>query len=218
MGLRVWITRAQPGAQATAERLAAMGHEAVIAPLLVVRAVEAQVDLEGVAALAFTSANGVEAFARLCADRSLPAFAVGEATAQAARDAGFLQVQSADGDVGALGAMIAAASIDGAVLAPGARERAGDLPSAVPLTVYETIDCAPPADFDPESVDVVLVHSPKAGRALAAFLADHPAPDLEAACISLAAAAPLAVTPLAALDAAAEPNEIALLSQLVGRG
>lgn len=212
MALRVWVTRAQPGAQATAERLAAMGHDAVVAPLLEVRACEAQVELDGVAALAFTSANGVRAFAGLCEDRSLPVYAVGEATAHAARQAGFSQVHSADGDVVALGELIGAASLKGAVLAPGAKERAGDLQGVRPLSVYETVDCALSADFDPETVDLVLVHSPKAGRALAAFLAQNPAPHLEALCISLAAAAPLAATPLAGLDAAQTPSESALLA------
>ena len=61
---RIWITRAQPAADVTAERVRALGHEAMVAPLLAVRPVEPEpIDLEGVAALAFTSANGVRAFA-----------------------------------------------------------------------------------------------------------------------------------------------------------
>ena len=48
----VWITRAQPGAAATAERVRALGHEPLVAPLLAVRLLEgAAVDLDGVAAL-----------------------------------------------------------------------------------------------------------------------------------------------------------------------
>ena len=51
--LRVWITRAQPGADATAERVRALGHEAVVAPLLAVRPLsDVEIDLTGVAALA----------------------------------------------------------------------------------------------------------------------------------------------------------------------
>src|SRR5580692_7274271 len=50
---RIWITRAQPGADATAERVRALGHEAVIAPLLAVHALpDVQIDLGGVAVLA----------------------------------------------------------------------------------------------------------------------------------------------------------------------
>ena len=86
---RIWITRAQPGADATAERVRALGHEAIVAPLLAVRALDdVHVDLNGVAALAFTSANGVRAFSDICGERSLRVFAGGAATAQAARAAG----------------------------------------------------------------------------------------------------------------------------------
>ena len=51
---RVWITRAQPGADSTAARVRALGHEPLVAPLLAVRPLEAEsLDLRGVAALAF---------------------------------------------------------------------------------------------------------------------------------------------------------------------
>ena len=56
----VWVTRAQPGAAATAERLRAMGYEPLVAPLLEVRTLPGgPIDLTGVAALAFTSASGI---------------------------------------------------------------------------------------------------------------------------------------------------------------
>ena len=51
------------------------------------------------AALAFTSVNGVAAFAALTPRRDRPVFAVGDATAQAAHDAGFADVLSASGDL-----------------------------------------------------------------------------------------------------------------------
>lgn len=71
-GQRVWITRAEPGASATAQRIAALGHTPLVAPLLRIEPVEApQVDLRGVAALAFTSANGVRAVAAAEPTRTL---------------------------------------------------------------------------------------------------------------------------------------------------
>ena len=83
--LKIWITRAQPGADATAARVHALGHTTLVAPLLAVEMLEnAEVDLRDVGALAFTSANGLRAFTRLSADRSLRVFAVGAATALAA--------------------------------------------------------------------------------------------------------------------------------------
>ena len=146
---RIWITRAQPGAEVTAERVRALGHEAIVAPLLAVRVLpDVTVDLAGVSALAFTSANGVRAFADASGERSLKVFAVGAATAQAARQSGFKSVLSADGDVEALAEGIAArrGELRGAVLHPGAAEPAGDLAGALEkhgvearrLILYET--------------------------------------------------------------------------------
>ena len=98
----VWITRARPAAEATAARVTALGFESLVDPLLAVEALDADIDLAQAKALAFTSGNGVEAFARLSDERALPVFAVGRATAQAAKAAGFISVASADGDVEAL--------------------------------------------------------------------------------------------------------------------
>ena len=80
-----------------------------VAPLLAIRPIpQPAPDLTGVAALAFTSANGVAAFAALTPDRSRPVFTVGDATAQAARAAGFARVESAGGDLDRLAALITA--------------------------------------------------------------------------------------------------------------
>ncbi|MEO8925963.1 MAG: uroporphyrinogen-III synthase, partial [Caulobacteraceae bacterium] len=147
---RVWITRALPGALVTARRVRGQGFEAVVAPLLAVRALgEGPIDLKGIGAIAFTSANGVAAFAVRSPARGLPVFAVGEATAAAARAAGFARVRSADGDVEALATAIAAHGdeLDGAVLHPGAAEPAGDLVAqlaslgleARSMAIYETV-------------------------------------------------------------------------------
>jgi uroporphyrinogen-III synthase len=220
----VWITRAQPGAAATAARLRALGLTAVIAPLLETRALgEGPLDLAGIAALAFTSANGVRAFAARMEGRALPVFAVGAATAAAARAAGFTRVVSADGDVAALAAVISARGDDlrGQILHAGASEQAGDLVGAltargVPargVALYETV--AAPIDprilLGPPPLDVALIHSPKAARRLADFLTRAPAAGLNVFCLSPAVAAPLKDAPLARLRVAASPDENALL-------
>ena len=222
---RLWITRAEPGASATAARLAARGLTALVDPLLEVRALPGgRIDLAGVAALAFTSANGVTAFAGRSADRDLPVFAVGAATAAAARAAGFAAVTSAEGDVESLAPMIAAADWDraGLVLAPGPVEPAGDLAGALAahglrarrLPVYDTVERSPGAAILAAlgGLSGVLVHSPRAARALAAVLADHPAPALTAFCLSANVAAPLREAGLGALVTADAPTEAALLA------
>src|SRR5205814_936155 len=81
---RIWITRAQPAADVTADRVRALGHEALVAPLLAVRTLpEADVSLSGIAALAFTSADGVRAFADRSGERTRRVCAVGAAPAPA---------------------------------------------------------------------------------------------------------------------------------------
>ena len=217
---RVWVTRTHPGAEATAARLVGLGFEPVVAPLLAARPIMgALLDLAGVQAIAFTSGQAVSAFAALTAERGWPVFAVGAATAALARQAGFSTLTSADGDVAALAEVIAAAR-PGLVLAPGALETAADLPAllaargiaARAVAVYETVRAslaAPPAD-----VGAVLLHSPKAARALAAMIAEPAAAGLEAYAISPAAAQPLAGRPFRAVHVAAQPNEAALLALL----
>jgi len=225
--MRVWVTRAQPHAEDTAGRLRALGHTPLVAPLLEVRPLPAALDLAGVAALAFTSRNGVAAFAAREPRRAWPVFAVGDATAEAARAAGFGDVSSAGGDVAALAALIARRPPLGPVLHAGAAEAAGDLAGllagrGVPTlsaALYETISLAPAPEACaawPE-LDAVLIHSPKAARALAA--AAHAlgragaAPPPRLLAISEAAAAPLRTT-FGMAEVALRPDEAALLALL----
>lgn len=222
---KIWITRAQPGADGTAERVRAMGHEAVIGPLLAVQMLtDAVVDLRGVAALAFTSANGVRAFADASGERGLKVFAVGAATALAARKAGFKSVLSADGDVAALaeGIAVRRGELRGAILHPGALEPAGDLAGALEshrietrrLILYETV----PVEVASEAVealsrcDAVLLHSARAAQVLAQLLKPHPAPRLRALGLSKAVVQPLSRTPMASKSFPPFPLEAALLS------
>lgn len=221
---RIWITRAQPAAEATADRVREMGHEPIVAPLIELRPVEAAVDLSGVAALAFTSANGVRAFAAAEPRRDLTVYAVGGATAAAAKAAGFRGVLASDGDVAALAERIVSRrrELKGVVLHPGAAEPAGDLCGALaeagiearPLVLYEAVDVppAPALVAGLPGLDAVLLHSPRAASILAGFLAEHPAPGLRALCLSAAIARPLAKAKLRQLASAPFPIEAALLN------
>jgi uroporphyrinogen-III synthase len=216
------VTRGRPGAGRTAARLEQRGFEAVVAPLLAIRPLPPfEPDLDGVAALAFTSPNGVAAFAGLTSRRDLPVFAVGDATAAAARAAGWGETDSAGGAIGDLARLLADRA-PGPVLAPGAREPAGDLPGLLRgkvevrrLPVYEAVETGAAA---PAGWDAVLVHSPRAGRALAAALGPGGGRGRLAAAISEAAAAPLEGCAFAALRVAAAPAEAALLEALGNPG
>lgn len=193
----------------------ALGYEPVVAPLLAIRPIpQPEPAMDGIAALAFTSANGVVAFAALTDRRAIPVYAVGASTADAARQAGFADVQSADGAVADLARLLDEAAIDGVVLAPGAREPAADLPTFArrvtvrALPVYEAVATGANA---PAQVDVVLLQSPRAGRALAALW-----PTLATMPVVVAQSAAIA-QPLRALTTArvaAHPTETALLEAL----
>jgi uroporphyrinogen-III synthase len=225
----VWITRALPGAHATANRVASLGFEPILAPLIEVQPTGAgPIDLAGVGALAFTSANGVWAFASRSDVRDLPVFTVGAATARSARSAGFADVRSAEGDVTALAAMIKAAPRPNRlVLHAGAAEPAGDLVGALTaagiaarrLDVYESVDVDPPPDARARlaGADIVLVHSPRAAAALARVIMEisdfHP----DVLCLSAAIAAPLEGLELGGLAIAAAPTEDALMALLTAR-
>lgn len=127
---RLLITRPQEDAEPLAARLRELGHEVMIEPLLGIRFHDQPIpDLTGVQGLLFTSANGVRALARLTARRDLPAWTVGDASAAAAREAGFTRVESAAGDVTKLAALVTARCdpAAGALFHAAASVLAGDL-------------------------------------------------------------------------------------------
>lgn len=217
---RVWITRAEPGAARTADRLREQGFEPLIRPLLAVAFLPADLpDIDGFAALAFTSRNGVAAFAALSSRRDRPVFAVGDATARAAREIGFTEVESADGDLIALARLVASRA-SGPILAPVAETPAGDLGQAVraaggaasiqSVAVYRTASTDASA---PDAFDAVLVHSPRAAQVLAQAGRTPALSRAAVVCISPAAAAPLRDIGLAPAVASA-PREDALLASL----
>ena len=190
---RIWLTRSRPGAEADAAALAALGHDPLIDPVLEIVPVPATVDLAPVAAVAVTSAAAVRALAALTPRRDRPLFAVGAATAAAARAAGFEDIDAGDetdgGDAAALAArLVRAAPIDRSpwpVLWPRGREVAADLaalafalaPGRVEVrsaVVYAAEPRRPDAALAAVAagqVAAVLLHSPRGARAAAEALA-----------------------------------------------
>lgn len=233
--MRVLVTRAEPEAGRTAALLAARGHRALVAPLVSPLPLAPDRDPTGFAAIAVTSPRTIAMMPDRwrSALRSLPAFAVGDRTAAALRDAGFRDVRSAAGDIAALAGLIRQARLPaGAVLLhPGGEDRAGDLAAmlaACGLTVvspivYRMVE----AGTLPETVrdalaagviDAILHYSPRSARVFAdlvraAHLAEAARRPLHA-CLSPAVAA--ALEPLAAprVIAAVRPDEAALLDVL----
>jgi uroporphyrinogen-III synthase len=102
-GLQALVTRPREEAETLAAALAARGIGTLIEPMLDIQFRSAVAsDLFGVQAVLCTSGNGVRALARASAERLVPLFAVGDATAARTRDEGFATVASAGGDVGDL--------------------------------------------------------------------------------------------------------------------
>ena len=99
--MRIVITRPQADGERTATALRARGHEVLVAPLMRVETIAA--NLAGAwGAVIVTSANAPSALAYDPARDALiklPLFAVGQRSAEAARQAGFINVTSAGGDV-----------------------------------------------------------------------------------------------------------------------
>lgn len=228
--MKVWVTRAEPGASRTAERVRQLGFSALVAPLLAIRPLPpGTLPLGGAGALAFTSPNGVKAFSEAYRDRAdarrLTAFAVGDATADAARAAGFAVVLSSGADAAALVELILKAYWEkpwtGTVLHLGAQKPAFDLAGALlahgvranTAALYTVVAAEPPSWLGREAVDLVLVHSPRAAFRL---LDLHRPPLLSRTrllCISEAAARPLRAR-FPTVEAASAPTEKALLALL----
>lgn len=103
------VAREAEAAETSAARLRGMGQDALALPLARIAFAGNAPDLIHVQALAFTSRNGALAFAALSPRRDVRAFAVGPATAEALREAGFQQVEEGPSDGAALAEKLAAA-------------------------------------------------------------------------------------------------------------
>lgn len=101
------LTRPEEDTKKLAAQLKVLGHEVTCAPLLTIEALPTpEIDLANFQAILFTSANGVRALAQKCPSRDIACFAVGEATAATAKDAGFSPVYTAGGDVEKLAELV----------------------------------------------------------------------------------------------------------------
>ena len=230
--MRVLITRPLKDANATAQVLRARGHDPIVAPLLEIRDREGvDASLNGVQAILATSANGIRALAKISPRRDLRVFAVGTQTAEAARVAGFRDVQSADGDAADLAKAVArwATSQGGALLHAAGAQTKGDL--AAELTregfAVRTIalyDAVAAAKFAPETemalaggaIDASLFYSPRTAAIFAALAQQSQlrCDRIAALCISRSAADALNALTFRQIRVAARPNQEALLALL----
>ena len=236
--MRLLVTRPDEDASATIAALEALGHEAIAAPLLTIHPIaDAAIPEEAWQAILITSANGARAiaghsdFEKL---KSIPVLTVGAASAEAAREAGFVSVVSAEGNVELLVELVASEldPLAGPLLHVAGSVTAGDLKggleaqgfNVVRVVLYE----AQAAKHLPEAarealaagtVDGVLFYSP---RTAASFAALVKAAGLEATlkpliayCLSAPVAEALAGLPFCDIQVSDVPRQSALLS-LIG--
>lgn len=232
--MRLLITRPEDDARPMAAALAGRGIDSLIEPLLAIELLEGPaLDVDGVQALLITSANGARAAARRTARRDVRVFAVGDASARAARDAGFADVRSAGGDVADLARLVAAEASPaaGALVHVAGSHVAGDLAGMLEgagfiyrrVVLYaarpaESLSDAAHTALAGATLDGVLFFSP---RTAATFVSLVEAAALSSACARLTAyclsqAVAERVAPLAwaGVVVAARPEQAALLAAL----
>jgi uroporphyrinogen-III synthase len=206
---RLLVLRPEPGASATVARALERGLDAVPVPLFRIEPLDWHApdpgDFDG---LLLTSANAVRhGGAQLQRLRTLPVYAVGEATAEAARSAGF--ALAATGDSGADRLLSSIESELSLLHLCGESRREAEAPRQriMALPVYR----ATPVDADLAAARgaVALVHSPRAGLRLAELVDDR-------ASIAIAAISPAAAdatgTGWQAVETAERPTDDALLA------
>jgi uroporphyrinogen-III synthase len=213
----VLVLRPEPGSAATVARAEAMGFTPIAAPLFIIIPVAwSPPDPTAHDALMLTSANAVrhagDALARY---HRLPAYTVGEATAAAARAAGFTEIRAGTGDAAALLPQMAADGIAHPLHLAGREHRDAGHPA---LTITRRIVyAADPVGELPEPARardaIALLHSPRAAALFASLVADRAA--LRIAAIS-PATAEAAGPGWAAIAIAATPTDAALLQAAAG--
>jgi uroporphyrinogen-III synthase len=212
------LLRPQPGNDASAARARARGLEVIQIPLFEIVPVDVGPLPSGpFDALLVTSANGARFGAEaLAAHAHLPLYAVGEATAQATRAQGHDHVIVGGGDARSTVPMILAGGHAHILHICAADVRPFD-PCGLIITRYHVYQSAERDEATVRSAitqvqrAVVAVHSPRAGRRLAALISPERRAHFHIAAIS-AAAAEASGEGWASLAVSAAPDDTALLA------
>ena len=168
---RVIVLRPEPGASETMKRARTLGLEAISIPLFEVEPVKWFVpDMAGFDGLLLTSANALrQGGEQLRQLHRLKAYAVGEATADAAREARFEIAATGDGGVEHL---LASLDPDLRLLHLCGEDRVDAGEVITPIVVYRARQIERP-DLSEVEGSVVLIHSPRAGRRFAELVEER---------------------------------------------
>lgn len=235
--MRLLVTRPQPDAQRTAERLQALGHSPVVEPLLTSVATAPPQFVERPGAIAVTSRNALRAlrdWPQVANWRgSVALYAVGDATAALAREIGFADVRSAGGAVDDLARMIVEdrEGRGGAVLYVAADVRRADLGGALSraglavrlveayrMESVRALSETARRGLEEGVLDGGLFYSERTAAVFASLVGGRSAglPAMTAFVLSAAVAQPLANLGFGRVAIAPHPSEDALL-EVVGR-
>jgi uroporphyrinogen-III synthase len=230
----VLVTRPREDAQLLTADLERRGVDILLEPLFDIVPIDGTApDLGDIAGLLFTSANGVRAFAQISKQRKFKVFAVGDATAAAARSAGFSDVDSAGGSVEDLMTLVKDSwtPASGALFHAAGRTVSGELAETLGAFGYEVHRMAL---YEAKAADALSVRlcevlrAAKLGYALffsprtadtfvslvtSACLRDA-CKNVEAICLSTAVADMFSGLNWRYVTVAAEPNQEALLAAL----
>ena len=171
---RLLVLRPEVSANATVARARAAGLEAIAIPLFEIEPVEWQApDAGSFDGLLLTSTNAVtSAGEQIDLLRGLRVYAVGDATAEAARGAGFDIAATGDSGIDRLLDSIEA-DLRMLHLCGAERREPRDARQAItPLTVYRSREIDQP-DLSPAPGQLALIHSPRAGMRFAELVKDR---------------------------------------------
>jgi uroporphyrinogen-III synthase len=231
--MRVLITRPSEDAKSLAQQVEQKGYEACIAPLMTVQTLQKTIEIKGVQALLATSANGVRALSAASPERTLPLFAVGQATANAAKSLGYLDVVAAGGDVAFLADLVKG-RLDpkgGALFHGAGKVLSGDLQGLLIEAGFEVrreilydarpVDKLPTeivADLSAGRIDVALLFSPRTASVFETLLERHNlrglTKNLRLICLSASVADALANSEFLEVRVPGERNQDAVLREL----
>jgi len=207
---RLLVLRPEPDATTTVERARERGLNAVAVPLFAVDAVAWDAPEPGsFDGVLLTSANAVRhGGEQLQRFRGLKTYVVGEATAEAARDAGF--DVAATGDAG-VDRLLGSIDTDLRLFHPCGKDRrepdgARQKITAVPVYDARQVDAL---DLSAAPESIALIHSPRAGRRFAELIDERDA--ITVAAISDAAAKAVGEG-WEHVESAEQPTEDALLA------
>lgn len=181
------ILRPEPGASATLERAEALSLKAIKVPLFSIEPIDWTVPVAATFdRIVFTSANALRAGGPgLQSVVSLPAACVGEATARAARKAGFLvDMVGSEGIEALLDALG-----DDNILHLCGEHRTAHGRQITEIPVYRSRAVDQPDGLEGIAGNVVLVHSQRAARRAAELVARKGSVTLAAMNLKIAAAA-----------------------------